>query len=485
MGFLVNSNIEGHVYIINGTGALCDKRKATLEKHGARSIQISDRLCSKEDLTTLGRADVDHVVDGLFLVPFSNSAQPELKNLNKECKRLRIPINVCEHPQLCTFSLPSVYEDQSFQFAISTNGMGCRLANRIKRACLNALPSHMGDICANIGRLRQNYAEISSEEDEDDAEQSIKLNELIVSSKEDRKQKLRWLNQMVEYYPLEKLKTVAEEDLALESHQASLTSLAKRSQGTNDIQKGSISLVGAGPGSVGLLTTEALRDINNADYVLADKLVPEEVLNVVPRSTPVFIARKFPGNAERAQEELLELGLSQLKQGMRVVRLKQGDPFIYGRGLEEYIFFKNHGFTPKLVAGITSALAAPILAQIAPTHRGYADQILICTGTGRAGKLPDAPEWVESRTAIFLMALHRIKDVAELLVDNGWPKDVPVAAIERGSCPDQRIVRSTLAHITEALQSVGSRPPGLLVIGRACSVVHQLENGEKWRVEEN
>lgn len=483
MGFLVNSDIEGHVYIINGMGVLCNKRKAVLEKYGASSVQISERLCSINDLSTLGRKEVECVVDGLFLVPFPDSSRADLKVLYNECKRLRIPINVCEHSDLCTFSLPSVYEDQSFQFAISTNGMGCRLANRIKRACVNALPSHMGEICANIGRLRQNYADISSEEDEDDAEQSISLNQLVTTSKEDRKQKLRWLNQMVEYFPLEKLKSVDEEDLALESHKANLIRAVKGSR--KMAKNGAISLVGAGPGSVGLLTTEALRDINSADYILADKLVPEEVLTLVPRRTPIFIARKFPGNAERAQEELLELGLSQLKQGMRVVRLKQGDPFIYGRGLEEYIFFKSHGFTPKVVAGITSALAAPVLAQIAPTHRGYADQILICTGTGRAGKLPDAPEWVESRTAIFLMALHRIEDVAALLISNKWPRDVPVAAIERASCPDQRIVRSTLAHISEALKVVGSRPPGLLVIGRVCAVIHQLGDGEKWTVEEN
>lgn len=480
MGFLVNQSIDNQVFVVNGTSSLISKRVKLLEQHGAVAKVVQDRLVTPEDLKSLGRAETDGVVDGVFIVP-SPQFQPELLDkVVSECRRLRIPVNVSEHPELCTFSLPSLHEDGKFQLAISTNGMGCRLANRIKRVAVNALPSDMGAICENVGNLRANYTLASSEEDEDDAGQSIKLNELVTENKEDRRQKLRWLSQMVEYYPLQKLRNVTEEDLAMEIR----TSKTEADLKSQHSQKGSISLVGAGPGQVGLLTTEALQDINSAEYVLADKLVPEEVLQLVPRHVPVFIARKFPGNAERAQQELLEIGLQQLQEGKRVVRLKQGDPYIYGRGLEEYIFFKEHGFIPKVVAGITSAFSAPLLAQIAPTHRGYADQVLVCTGTGRAGKLIEAPEFVESRTVIFLMVLHRMKEVADLLISKGWDPKLPVASIERASCPDQRVIRSTLENIAEALETAGSRPPGLLVAGRACGVIHQLKDTEKWSIEE-
>ena len=477
MGFLVNTVIEGQVFLINGSGPVASKRETQVAANGASSVQIADRVCQLADLTTLGREDVDRVVDGVFVVPNEHFTAENLQDLYDSCKRLRIPINVCEHPHLCTFSLPSVYEDGRFQLAVSTNGMGCRLANRVKRNCVNALPAHMGEICENVGLLRSKYSEFSSTEDEDDAEQSANLNELITSTKEDRKQKLRWLSQMVEYYPLDHLRRVGEEELTMTSLNSSTV---------KDVQNGgTISLVGAGPGHVGLLTTEALQDIHNADYVLADKLVPEEVLGLVPRQTPVFIARKFPGNAERAQQELLEIGLTQLQQGKRVVRLKQGDPYIYGRGLEEYIFFSDHGYAPKVVAGITSALAAPLLAQIAPTHRGYADQILICTGTGRGGKALDPPEYVDSRTYIFLMALHRIREMSSSLIDAGWDPALPMAAVERASCPDQRVIRSTLVNIAEAIDAAGSRPPGLLVVGRSCAVVHKLKPEQKWVIEEH
>ena len=135
-----------------------------------------------------------------------------------------------------------------------------------------------------------------------------------------------------------------------------------------------------------------------------------------------------------------------------------------------------------MVAGVTSALAAPLLAQIPCTHRGAADQILICTGTGRAGAQLVAPDWNPARTTIFLMSLHRIDQVVEILINAGWDPEVPCASIERASSPDQRIVRTKLRHISEALQAVGSRPPGLLVVGRVCEVI--AHPNSKWVVED-
>ncbi|KAF3219114.1 hypothetical protein TWF106_007226 [Orbilia oligospora] len=232
-----------------------------------------------------------------------------------------------------------------------------------------------------------------------------------------------------------------------------------------------------------LLTKASLDALLSADLILADKLVPSQILSLVPRRSTLFIARKFPGNAEAAQLELLEKGLEAIQRGQKVVRLKQGDPYIYGRGAEEYQWFEKMGVKIEVLPGITSALSAPLYAAIPSTHRAVADQILICTGTGRKGVPPDPPVYVKSQTTVFLMACHRLASLVDGLVKTkGWPEEVPCAVIERASCEDQRVVRSTLKNIVAAIEEVGSRPPGLFVVGWACEVLKKVDGA--WSVEE-
>jgi uroporphyrin-III C-methyltransferase len=280
---------------------------------------------------------------------------------------------------------------------------------------------------------------------------------------------------------------------------AELTALGSKSG------RGRIILAGSGPGHPDLLTKATHKAILTADLILADKLVPSGVLDLIPHRTPVHIARKFPGNADRAQEELLELGLAGLKNGQTVLRLKQGDPYIYGRGGEEFEFFSKEGFADKitLLPGITSALSAPLFAGIPATQRGVSDQVLICTGTGRKGKPTVPPEFVETRTVVFLMALHRIVELvadltthdsndAKMVLEDGsidvrrklWPKQMPCAVIERASCPDQRVIRTSLQFVAAAIEEEGSRPPGLLVVGKACEALFKPDVSQKWAVEE-
>jgi uroporphyrin-III C-methyltransferase len=303
---------------------------------------------------------------------------------------------------------------------------------------------------------------------------------------------MRWLTQICEYYPLAKLCQLTPSDIQnlLEQYRHD-EGYVSSSSAPSDLplpillsQKGTITLVGSGPGHPDLLTQAAVRAISTADLVLADKLVPAEILALIPRRTEVYIARKFPGNAERAQEELQSKGLTALHQGKRVIRLKQGDPYIFGRGGEEYLFFKEHGYEVSVIPGLTSALTATALAGITATHRGVADQVVICTGTGRKGAIPTPPEYSKTRTAIFLMALHRIEGLITSLVGAGWPDDIPCAVVERASCRDQRVIRTTIKDVARAIESEGSRPPGLLVVGWGCKVLNLKVAGNDWIVEE-
>jgi len=293
---------------------------------------------------------------------------------------------------------------------------------------------------------------------------------------------MRWLSQICEYYPLSKLVQLSSSDILdlLDQHQTNTI----LTHPTIPSQKGTMILVGAGPGHPDLLTQAALRAINTADLVLADKLISSETLALVPRRTEIYIARKFPGNAEKAQEELQERGLQALIEGKRVIRLKQGDPYIFGRGGEEVLFYKGHGYPVSVIPGLSSALSATALAGITATHRAVADQVVICTGTGRRGALPVPPEYSKFRTAVFLMALHRVEVLIESLVGVGWPLDIPCAVVERASCRDQRVIRTQLGNVARAVEQEGSRPPGLLVVGWGCDVIHPRSSENPWIVEE-
>lgn len=444
---------------------------------------------SKELLLSLGRAEVDNVVDKVF-VTLSQAKQSLKEQISADCKRLRVPVNVTDSAELSTFTLLSSHSAGDFQFGVTTSGKGCKLASRIKRELVASLPANIAQICDRVGELRKQIQEDDAEEvggHDDDAINTSKLNSLVrefnMTQLQQATQRSRWLSQIVEYYPLSKLADISLEDLKEQYRQDKEENIQRKKQKLN--KRGSLSLVGSGPGSVSMLTLGALQEIHSADLVLADKLVPQQVLDLIPKkSTKLFIARKFPGNAERAQQELLEIGLDALQKGEKVVRLKQGDPYIFGRGGEEFNFFSGHGFQPVVLPGITSALAAPVYLNIPATHREVADQVLICTGTGRRGALPNLPEFVESRTTVFLMALHRIVQlIPHLIEEKGWRANLPVAIVERASCPDQRVIRTTLEKAAAAVEALGSRPPGLFIAGNACHVLNS-KGDEDWTVEE-
>lgn len=402
--------------------------------------------------------------------------------------------------------LLSTYSDGPLHVGITTSGRGCKLASRLRREVSSSLPSNLGSAIDRLGAVRRRLWEedqaaglcdTAFEGDDDDATgqkhtfNTLSTNDEIYMAKTRR---MRWLSQICEYWPLRKLAAITDSDIddILKAY-SSVNGDARDVNGVTT-RNGKIILAGSGPGHPDMLTRATYHAIQSADIILADKLVPEPVLNLIPRRTEVQISRKFPGNADQAQEEFLQMGLKALRSGKQVLRLKQGDPYLYGRGGEEFEFFRNEGHIPVVLPGITSALSASLFAEIPATHRGATDQVLICTGTGRKGAAPEPPTYVPTQTVVFLMALHRLSTLIESLVnapaeDSGarpctpWPRDTPCAIIERASCTDQRVIRTTLEHVCTAFEAEGSRPPGLLVVGVSCHVLHK-PNEQKWVVEE-
>ncbi|KAJ5124220.1 uncharacterized protein N7515_008045 [Penicillium bovifimosum] len=483
-----------------------DDMHFTLSEHISNgSAQWIRHEFQDKDLTTLGREEVDHVVDLVFVTLGSNNSLSS--HISKLCRRLRIPVNVSDAPQLCSFTLLSTYSDGPLHIGITTSGRGCKLASRLRREIAAFLPQNLGTAIDRLGAVRRRLWEEDNAaglgdtydgEDDDTTAQKHTFNNLVTEGDvvAAKTRRVRWLSQICEYWPLRKLVSLTDADMdtILEAY-SSGNGTANGTDGLNTpSRKGKIVLAGSGPGHPDLLTRATYNAIHNADLILADKLVPAPVLDLIPRRTEVHIARKFPGNADQAQEEFLQMGLAALNQGRQVLRLKQGDPYLYGRGAEEFEFFRAEGYSPVVLPGITSAMSASLFADIPATHRGVSDQVLVCTGTGRKGAAPNPPTYVPTQTVVFLMALHRISALVESLTsfpaeEAGsqsrilWPKETPCAIVERASCPDQRVIRSTLEHVCLAFEEAGSRPPGLLVVGASCHVLHN-PHGQRWVVEE-
>lgn len=430
---------------------------------------------------------------------------------------MRVPVNVVDAPNLCTFTLLSTHSDGPLQIGITTSGKGCKLASRIRREIASSLPANFGTAVERLGTIRRRIweedhrtyesEELATEVEDDDATaQKPTFNRLVSETDHNaaKTRRMRWFSQICEYWPLRRLASITDADIdtILQSYTTSSDLVPPPLNATNpDIRsrhKPMIILAGSGPGNPSLLAMATHRAIRTASVILADKLVPAPVLDLIPRRTPVHIARKFPGNADAAQAELLSLGLEALQNGHTVLRLKQGDPYIYGRGAEEYAFFREQGYVPIVLPGITSALSAPLFAVIPPTHRSVADQVLICTGTGRKGAAPDPPPYIPTQTVVFLMALHRLYSLVDTLTGaehtseshqikpnpQPWPRETPCAVVERASCPDQRVIRSTLQHVCTAVEEEGSRPPGLLIVGWSCEVLREMKGKGRWLVEE-
>lgn len=461
--------------------------------------------------------------------------------ISRACKSLRVPVNISDHPQFSTYSFPSVHRFQGaagpshLQVAVSTNGKGCRLSSRLKREIVTRLPTSVGAAVDNVGHLRlrarrQSRERTVSEDDPDTplnnpVEQLDTPSLLNGASKQlghdengdEQLRRMRWVHQMSEYYSFEALArmTEGEMDKALrtwaERAESSVPSLPRHDGQIVSVQKkGRIFLIGSGPGHPGLLTLAAHHVLRSATLILSDKLVPSEILALIPPTTELHIAKKFPGNNEGAQNELMIQALEGARRGETVVRLKQGDPFVYGRGGEEVLYFREHGFESTVIPGVTSAIAGPEMVGIPVTQRGVAEGLVLCTGVGRAGKSVALPGYVKPRTLLVLMGVARIGNIVSTLTNpegpgrdgDAYPLHLPIAVIERASSPDQRVIVSTLANIEEAVKSVEERPPGMMVIGWSVlalegkgrvdvldgsdegEIVQTWMGGDRWRIRE-
>ncbi|ODN76401.1 uroporphyrinogen-III C-methyltransferase [Cryptococcus wingfieldii CBS 7118] len=485
----------------------------------------------------------------------SPSSPSPVSQIHNACLSLHIPLNTSDSPNLSTYTFPSTHRFPSHHpstpsaltISVSSGGLGCRMSGRIRREVVSSLGQEVGRAVDNVGRLREKAKAFSkrdllpldlpSLENQEGplnspvpqiptrslspsssihSSSSAPFPKALLSESEQQLRRMRWVYQMSEYYSFEHLARMSEDEMdkALEiwgekdyggelPHHLPSDRLSQSQEGEEEkpVKKGRILLVGSGPGHPSLLTLSAHHALTTSTLILSDKLVPSQILALIPPSVKVHVAKKFPGNAEGAQNEMMQLALEGALRGETVVRLKQGDPFVYGRGGEEVLFFRKHGFESTVIPGISSALAAPLMMNIPVTQRGVAESLILCTGVGRQGRAVQLPGYVRSRTLVLLMGVARIQQIVDTLLSPdspgrdgaAFPPHLPIAIIERASSPDQRLTLSTLSRIAPSLAELDERPPGMIVVGWAAlalegkgrvDILDMPEEGEEAMVRE-
>lgn len=235
---------------------------------------------------------------------------------------------------------------------------------------------------------------------------------------------------------------------------------------------GKVVLVGGGPGAVDLLTVRAVRELEAADVVVADRLGPRDELGVLNLRADIIDVGKSPHHHPIPQDEINEILVREARAGRRVVRLKGGDPYLLGRGGEEYLFCRAHGIDVDVVPGVTSALSVPMAGGIPVTHRGVSAGVLVLSGHG-ALEFEALAAW--PHTIVVLMGMARLGELAAGLIAHGRPASTPIGVVQSGWTPQQRVVKGTLSDVSRLCAEQGIGNPSVIVVG---DVVGTLPDAE-------
>lgn len=368
------------------------------------------------------------------------------KQVYQDAAELSLPVNVVDSPELCSFIFPSIVDRDPLLVAITSSGSSPVLARIMRRKIESLVPAAYGSLARFSGRLRQVVKE------------AIPM---------DTPRRLFW-EQALEG-------AVAEQVLAGREEQAE-TLLRERLLDTSDLQAGEVYLVGAGPGDPDLLTFKAARLLQSADVVLYDRLVSPAVLDMARRDAQRIYVGKRRADHSVPQTDINQLLLELAQQGKRVIRLKGGDPFIFGRGGEEIELLAQHHIPFQVVPGITAANGAACYAGIPLTHRDYAQSVRFVAGYLKGDKVEH--DWSQfqstAETLVFYMGLMGLPVICEQLQAHGRSPDTPVALVERGTQLQQRVLVGTLATMGELVAREKPCAPTLIIVGDVVSLHHSL-----------
>ena len=370
------------------------------------------------------------------------------RSVSEAARQQNLPVNVVDQPDLCTFTVPSIVDRSPVIIAIGTGGASPVLARMLKARLETLIPAAYGRLAGIAREFRdQVKAALGSVDSRRGFWEKVfqgQVAELVFAGKEN--QARAELRAMIQ----------ATEDA--------------------EFEKGEVYLVGAGPGDPDLLTFRALRLMQRADVVLYDRLVAPAIMDLVRRDADRIFVGKEKSNHVVPQPEINELLLSLAQEGKRVLRLKGGDPFIFGRGGEEIEDLVRHNIPFQVIPGITAAAGCASYAGIPLTHRDHAQSCLFVTGHLKDGSVD--LNWdalcQPGQTVVVYMGLTGLESICREMISHGLKDTTPAALIQQGTTLNQRVIAATLDSLPDAVAAANVRAPTLLIVGSVVTLHDKL-----------
>ncbi|MBD3620121.1 MAG: uroporphyrinogen-III C-methyltransferase [Chromatiales bacterium] len=453
--FPIFLDIKSKPCLVVGGGSVAARKVTQLLRAKAQVLVVAPTLTSelqaladKGEITIAQRGFEPGDLENRALA----IAATDNESVNEEVSRLAqeryIPVNVVDNPDIGSFITPSTIERDPVQIAVSTGGASPVLARQLRAKLESSIPAGYGHLASLVEEYRdQVKARFDSVELRRNFWESVlegRFYELVLGGK---------------------LKAAREE---LER------ALDEASHVTEP--SGEVYLVGAGPGDPDLLTFRALRLMQRADVVVYDRLVSQPILDMVRRDAELIYAGKARADHAIPQEELNMLLARLAKKGKRVLRLKGGDPFIFGRGGEEIETLMAEGVAFQVVPGITAAAGCASYSGIPLTHRDYAQSVCFVTGHLKDGSIDlNWPMLAQpQQTVVFYMGLHGVKAICDSLIAHGRDVATPAALVEKGTTPEHKVHIGNLETLPGLVEQHDIKPPTLIIVGEVVDMHEKL-----------
>lgn len=446
--FPLFAHLKNRPVLLIGSGTIARRKAESLLKAGA-ALHVAAPEMSGQFEAWLSEGRITHagprfdpaMIDGKFLVIAATDDPALNQRIFEACEAAGTFCNSVDDPQSCSFIVPAVVNRSPLQVAISSGGSAPVLARHIRQKLEAQLPAELGNAAALAGRWRPAVKEHLSE-----FEQRRQFWEDLFDGP---------------------FTAMASHGQTREAEGLLERSLKSRRESP---QPGSVTLVGAGPGDAGLLTLNALQALQSADVVFYDSLISEDIRSLVRKDADMVFVGKRAGNHSARQENINQMLVDAAQAGKQVVRLKGGDPFIFGRGGEECEALAQAGVAFRVVPGISSSLGATAYAGIPLTHRDHAQAVYFVTGNFKEDF--SQPDWTvlsrPNQTVVLFMGRPKADNISRQMIAHGRAPETPCAVIFNGTCSSQQVITGRLDELGELAQQAGS--PSLLVIGEVVAL---------------
>lgn len=438
--------------LIIGGGSIATRKARLLMKAGAVLYVVAPYITDELQSMVVAsngecffRAYQSDDLDRGAVIICATDHQAVNQQVSTEAQARRLPVNVVDSPSLCSIITPEIVDRSPLMIAISSGGDAPVLARQMRAKLEVIFPAAYGSLAKVASRFRERV-------------------KMSISSEAKR---LRFWEKVFGSSIAEKV-FVGKIDEATTDIEILLNSNAELS--------GEVYLVGGGPGDPDLLTFKALRLMQQADVVLYDRLVSDAVMNLVRRDAERIYVGKRTSDHAVPQQEINQRLVDLAKEGKRVLRLKGGDPFIFGRGGEEIELLAENNIPFQVVPGITAASGCAAYSGIPLTHRDYAQSVRFITGHTKEGNvdLPWASLLDSTQTLVFYMGLVNLQPICTQLIAHGRDPETPAALIEKGTTPDQQVIVGTISSLPELIKLQKVEAPTLLIIGGVVSLHKEL-----------